>query len=111
MKKSSKRIKKSLHRIVCTISIIAATIVTGMINASAAAPSGVSTTTTNQVIDIVVWIAIVAVGAGGGIPSVIKISEGQANEDTRGRNSGIAGLAVTAAVVGSIYAIKTIFFS
>lgn len=104
-------IKTKTQRKLVTVSAVLTTISAGMTTVFAAAPTGVNTQQTNKVIDIVVWIGIVAIGAAGAIPSLIKLVEGQTNEDVRGRNSGIAGLAVTAAVVGAIYAVKAIFFS
>lgn len=104
-------IKKKAQKKIVAVSSVLTTIAAGMTTAFAAPPSGVNTQQTNKVIDIVVWIGIIAIGAAGAIPSLIKLVEGQTNEDVRGRNSGIAGLAVTAAVVGAIYAVKAIFFS
>lgn len=104
-------IKKKAQKNIVTAYAVLTTIAAGMTTAFAAPPSGVNQQQTNRVMDIVVWIAIIAIGAAGAIPSLIKLVEGQTNEDVRGRNSGIAGLAVTAAVVGAIYAVKAIFFS
>lgn len=75
-----------------------------------AAPTGVNTTQTDQVVDIIVWIVIIAIAAAGAFPSIVKIAEGVSNEDTRGRNAGIGGLVITAACAGAVYAIKEIFF-
>ncbi len=103
---------QKLQKTVFTISLAASTTAMSMTNSLAApsVPNGVQTTETSQVVNIVVWIAVIAIAAVGGFPSVVKIVEGQSNEDVRGRNSGIAGLCVTAAAAGSVYAIKKIFF-
>lgn len=108
-KKAASMKTKTQQKLVAASAVLT-TISAGMTTAFAA-PTGVTTTQTNKVIDILVWIGIIAIGACGAIPSLIKLVEGQTNEDVRGRNSGIAGLAVTAATVGAIYAIKAIFFS
>ena len=109
MKKIS-LIKKKAQKKIVAVSAVLTTIAAGMTTAFAA-PAGVDTTQTNAVVDVLVWIGIMAVGAAGGIPSIMKIVEGQANEDSRGRNVGIAGLVVTGACAGAVYAVKAIFFS
>ncbi|MGN0497938.1 MAG: hypothetical protein ACI4F6_02540 [Acutalibacteraceae bacterium] len=108
--KKLRSMKTKTQQKLVTASAVLTTIATGMTTAFAA-PTNVGTTQTNAVVDIIVWLGIVAIGAAGGIPSVLKITEGQANEDTRGRNVGIAGLVVTGACAGAVYAIKAIFFS
>lgn len=111
MRRKIKRLIEKIKKKAVAASVGLSTISAGLTSAMAAAPAGVNTTQTSQVINIVVWIATIAIGATGAIPSVIKLVEGQTNEDVRGRNSGIAGLAVTAAAIGAVWAIKTIFFS
>lgn len=108
--KKLRSIKTKTQQKLVTASAVLTTITAGTTTAFAA-PTGVNTQQTNKVIDIVMWIVIIAIGAAGAIPSLIKLIEGQTNEDVRGRNSGIAGLAVTAAVAGAAYAVKAIFFS
>ncbi|MBQ5686526.1 MAG: type IV secretory system conjugative DNA transfer family protein [Ruminococcus sp.] len=78
--------------------------------AFAAAPSGVDTSSYSGMVDIVFWVATIAIAAGGGIPSLIKLVQGQADEDSRGRNAGIAGLVITGAVIGAAAAIKSLLF-
>lgn len=101
-----RRVKKAVYGVASALTTSAVSISTAL----AAAPDGVDTTQTNAVVDIIVWVLIICIGAGGAFPSIQKISEGVANEDTRGRNSGIAGLAATAACCGAVYAVKAIFF-
>ena len=79
-------------------------------SAFAAAPSGVDTSSYSGMVDIVFWVATIAIAAGGGIPSLIKLVQGQADEDSRGRNAGIAGLVITGAVIGAAAAIKSLLF-
>lgn len=79
-------------------------------HAFAAPPTGVDTTAYSGLIDIVFWVATIAIAAGGGIPSLIKLVQGQADEDPRGRNAGIAGLVITGAVIGAAAAIKILLF-
>ena len=56
------------------------------------------------------WVATITIAAGDGIPSLIKLVQGQADEDPRGRNAGIAGLVITGAVIGAAAAVKTLLF-
>ena len=72
------------------------------------APSGVSTTTMSGLSAIIWWLVRVAVLAIGGIPAVIKIVQGQSDEDSRVRNAGIATLIVTAAAFGATFAIQNL---
>ena len=72
------------------------------------APEGVSTTTMSGLSDIIWWLVRVAVLAIGGIPAVIKIVQGQADENPRDRNAGIATLVITAAVFGATFAIQAL---
>lgn len=72
------------------------------------APNGVSTTTMSGLSDIIWWLVRVAVLAIGGIPAVIKIVQGQSDENPRDRNAGIATLVITAAVFGATFAIQTL---
>lgn len=79
-------------------------------NVFAAPPAGVDSGSYQGLVDIVFWVATIAIAAGGGIPSLIKLVQGQADEDPRGRNAGIAGLVITGAVVGAAAAVKTLLF-
>ena len=72
------------------------------------APSGVQTSTMNGLSNIIWWVVRVAVLAIGGIPAIIKIVQGQADENPRDRNAGIATLVVTAAVFGASFAIQNL---
>ena len=115
MKKIIKRLANAAQKVqkaVASISMAVTTMAIGMTNSLAAptVPSNVDTTQTDQIANIIVWVLAIAIGAGGGLPSLVKIVEGQTNEDVRGRNSGIAGLCVTAACVGAVVAVKAIFF-
>ena len=81
---------------------------TGGTTVDNAAPDGVSTTTMSGLSTIIWWLVRVAVLAIGGIPAVIKIVQGQADENPRDRNAGIATLVITAAVFGATFAIQAL---
>ena len=100
------RQKKSIVA-VCAAMNVAALSAT---NVFAAAPAGVDSGSYQGLVDIVFWVATIAIAAGGGIPSLIKLVQGQADEDPRGRNAGIAGLVITGAVIGAAAAVKTLLF-
>ncbi len=72
------------------------------------APTGVQTETMSGLSTIIWWLVRVAVLAIGGIPAVIKIVQGQADENPRDRNAGIATLVITAAVFGATFAIQAL---
>ncbi len=97
--------KKKIVAAVAVLNVISASMVSAF-----AAPSGVDTASYSGLVDIVFWVATIAIAAGGGIPSLIKLVQGQADEDPRGRNAGIAGLVITGAVVGAAAAVKTLLF-
>lgn len=107
--KATKFIQRQKKRIIAAVTAlnVAALSVT---NTFAAAPTGVDTGSYSSLVDIVFWVATIAIAAGGGIPSLIKLVQGQADEDPRGRNAGIAGLVITGAVVGAAAAVKTLLF-
>ncbi len=72
------------------------------------APANVQTATMSGLSTIIWWLVRVAVLAIGGIPAVIKIVQGQADENPRDRNAGIATLVITAAVFGATFAIQNL---
>lgn len=75
--------------------------------AAPAAPSGVDTATMGTLADIVWWIVCIAILAVGGIPAIVKIVQGQADENSRDRNAGIATLLIAAAGFGATFAIDS----
>lgn len=107
---NKKSLTEKLSKTAVRVSVILNTIAISVISASAAAPKGVDTTEYSKLVDIVFWVATIAIAAAGGIPSLIKIVQGQADEDPRGRNAGIAGLVITGALIGAAAAIKATLF-
>ena len=75
--------------------------------AAPAAPGGVDTATMGTLADIVWWIVRIASLAVGGIPAIVKIVQGQADENSRDRNAGIATLLIAAAGFGATFAIDS----
>ncbi len=107
---NKKSLPEKLSKTAVRVSVILNTIAISVISASAEAPEGVDTTEYSKLVDIVFWVATIAIAAAGGIPSLIKIVQGQADEDPRGRNAGIAGLVITGALIGAAAAIKATLF-
>lgn len=110
MKTNFKKIKKGISKKVATISTALMVVASSVNSFSAAAPAGVDTSSYNSLTTIVFWVAGIAIAAAGGIPSIIKIVQGQADEDPRGRNAGVAGAVITGACVGALAAVKVILF-
>ena len=78
-------------------------------NSENSAPSGVGgTNTKNTLITLVFWIIRIAILIIGGGPSLIKIVQGQTDENTRDRNAGIAGLVITGAAFAGTFVIASL---
>lgn len=107
--KAKSFIQKQKKKITAAITALNVTALS-MTNVFAAPPRGVDTTAYNGLVDIIFWVAVIAIAAAGGIPSLIKLVQGQADEDPRGRNAGIAGLVITGAVIGAATAVRTLLF-
>lgn len=74
-----------------------------------AKPSGIGgTSTMDTIVTIVFWIVRILILAIGGIPSIVKIVQGQTDENPRDRNSGIAALVVTGAAFAATFAVKAL---
>lgn len=114
MKKETKKLnrKNKANKAAGIMSIITSVLVLTALstNTFLAAPAGVDTASYSGLVDIVFWVATVAIAAAGGIPSLVKLVQGQADEDPRGRNAGIAGLVITGAVIGAAAAVKVLLF-
>lgn len=103
--KKKRNFKKSLMIMYVTVMLT----LSGTISAHAA-PAGADTAAYNTLVDVIFWVAGIAVAAAGGIPGIIKIVQGQADEDPRGRNAGIASLVVTGAGVAALVVVRNTLF-
>lgn len=109
--KTERRIHKFRKYVSVTALVAAILVVSSMCvfaDGDNSAPAGVKTDTMNSLSDIIWWIVRIAVAAIGGIPAIIKIVQGQSDENPRDRNAGIATLLITAAGFGATFAIETI---
>ena len=110
MKTKMRKLKKGFAKKWSTLCMTLVLLSASASNVYAAAPSGVDQASYNALVDIVFWLAGIAVAAAGAVPSVIRIVQGQTDEDPRGRNAGIAGLVITGAGIGVLITIKTLLF-
>lgn len=76
-------------------------------NTENAAPADANTGTLNTTVDIVFWVVRVMIIAIA-IPSVIKIVQGQQDENPRDRNAGIASVIVAGVCFGASFAIQAL---
>lgn len=76
-------------------------------NADNTAPDGTGgTTTMNSIVNVIFWIVRAAILGIGGIPAILKIVQGQTDENPRDRNAGLAALVITAFAFGATFLIK-----
>ena len=72
-----------------------------------ATPSQVTNTgTMNTIISVVFWVIRIIILIAGGGPALIKIVQGQSDENPRDRNAGIIAAVVTGACFAASFAIE-----
>lgn len=93
----------------CKLTIVACTLAmmcnTAMCAFAAGEPTAEDKTTMNTLTTLVFWIIRIAILIIGGGPSLIKIVQGQTDENPRDRNAGIAGLVVTGAAFAGTFVV------
>ena len=77
-------------------------------NTENSAPANVSTTTMSTMINIIMWIVRIAILAIGGIPGLIKIVQGQQEENPRDRNNGIVSVVIAGVAFAATFAIAAL---
>ena len=77
-------------------------------NAENTAPAGTKTSTMTTLVNIVFWIIRVAILIIGGGPALIKIVQGQTDENPRDRNAGIGALVVTGAAFAATFVVASL---
>lgn len=99
------------------LGIIACTVAMAMCNAmftfaandENTAPDGLAgTATMNKMITVVFWIVRILVLFIGGVPGIPKIVQGQADENPRDRNAGLAVIGVTGAAFAATFVIEAL---
>lgn len=90
----------------CTLAMMCSTAMVAFAdNAENAAPDGTKTTTMTTLVGVVFWIIRIAILIIGGGPSLIKVVQGQTDENPRDRNAGIAGLVITGAAFAATFVV------
>lgn len=89
----------------CTIAMMCGTGIVSFATENAA-PSGANTGTMSTLVTVVFWIVRVAILIIGGAPALIKIVQGQTDENPRDRNAGIAGLVITGAAFAATFVVE-----
>lgn len=108
----TERIIRKTQKYITTAALVTSVIALSSVCAFAAAdnsaPAGVQTDTMNGMADIMWWLVRIVILAVGGIPALIKIVQGKANEDAREFQSGISIGIVTGAVVGATFFVENL---
>jgi multisubunit Na+/H+ antiporter MnhC subunit len=80
-----------------------------LLTTSAFAESPGNTGDMKLLVGIIFWAVRLIIVAVGAVPGLIKIVQGNSNEDTRERNAGVAALIITGIVVGASFPIEGMF--
>ena len=90
-----------------TLAMVLCNAITAFADGENAAPNGVGGSgTMTATADVAFWIVRILIILVGGAPSLIKIVQGQSDENPRDRNAGIAALAVTGAAFGATFLVR-----
>lgn len=103
-----KKLQKGVLRVSSALTLMIALMQSAYAEA-ASVPSNIDTTAYDTLVSIVFWVVRIAVLAISVVPSIIKIAQGQANEDVRERNGGIALFVIGGALFGITFAIEALF--
>lgn len=72
-------------------------------------PTGLGgTNTMNTMVTVVFWVVRILVLFIGGVPAVIKIVQGQSDENPRDRNAGLATAGITGAAFAATFVIQAL---
>jgi heme/copper-type cytochrome/quinol oxidase subunit 2 len=104
-----KSIKKNIAIINILMIVMVVCALAGSVSAAGGAPPGVQTDGMNTLVTIVFWAVRLIIIAVGAIPGIVKIVQGQSNEDSRERNGGIAVCVVTGICVAATFGIEQLF--
>ena len=94
---------------ICTMFLILSSVTAFAANSENNTPSDVtSTSTMNTLIDIIMWLVRIAILAIGAVPGIIKIVQGQQEENPRDRNNGIVSVVISGAGFAATFAISAL---
>ena len=111
--KTERRIRKFQKFVsVAALSAVCLTMSSLMVfaeNSENKAPTSVGgSATMNGLISIIMWIVRIAVIAIGGIPGIIKIVQGQQEENPRDRNNGIVSVVIAGVAFAATFGIEAL---
>lgn len=94
---------------ICTMFLILSSVTVFAENSENSTPSDVtSTSTMNTLIDVIMWLVRIAILAIGAVPGIIKIVQGQQEENPRDRNNGIVSVVLSGAGFAATFAISAL---
>ena len=106
IKKISNKVNgRNYRKLAVKLSLIACTIAFAMCNAFAdnaenAKPTGAGgSSTMSNMVDIVFWVVRIIIVLVSGVPGIIKVVQGQADENPRDRNAGLAVIGIAGAAL------------
>ena len=102
------KFKKAVGVTAMTATMLASSMSVFAANTENSAPSNVSTSTMSTMINIIMWIVRIAILAIGGIPGLIKIVQGQQEENPRDRNNGIVSVVIAGVAFAATFAIAAL---
>jgi dipeptide/tripeptide permease len=101
--------KKNILKI---LKILTMVLVIGLLAVTVAADEPANgTTTMTTLVSIVFWAVRLIILAVGVVPAVIKIVQGQSDENTRDRNAGIATIIIAGICFAATFPLATLFTS
>lgn len=71
-------------------------------------PTGVKTTTMDTLITVVFWAVRIIIVATGAIPGIIKINQGNADENPKEKNAGITSLIIAGVCFAGTFAVEAL---
>jgi heme/copper-type cytochrome/quinol oxidase subunit 2 len=96
-------------KIAVMLAVAGALTMTAFANENPANPANIQTETMNTLVTLVFWAVRLLILAIGGIPALIKITQGQTNEDNKERNAGITAAIVTGIMFAASFGIEALF--
>ncbi len=110
MNKMKNKLALSAISAACTAMSIAGTAMTALAaeGDGSDTPAGIQTDKMSSLLDIVFWIIRIIVLIIGCVSGIPKVVQGQADENPRDRNNGLAVLGIAGAAFGATFAVRTL---
>lgn len=71
-------------------------------------PTGVKTNTMNTMITLAFWAVRIIIIFTGGVPGIIKINQGNADENAKEKNAGIVSVVVAGVCFAATFAVEAL---